>query len=292
MAKNFNPKPEEKVIFESLTELAEHVRGNRGKRRKYGDRSTDGGTGWYGGQTFEGAITMAADGGLWQEGLDTMPAVNIAHETLTAGEIVTPTIENGLHGFAPNVAGFCAGTPDTMMHFDDTDVTEKRLLRVGVQVAVASGVEKHEMLNRGAAIMAVLDQLSREGYHIELWALGRSMTDGATASMEVCLKHAHDLWSPASISYALCHVGFFRRLGFNVFEHMPDASARITQYSYGDGGLLKDMTFPDFDISFGYVYPGKGIEPHLRSIEAATAYVKQDVIAQLNKLVNPTTEAA
>ena len=120
----------------------------------------------------------------------------------------------------------------------------------------------------------MLDQLSREGYSIELTALWRNSKYSKTASVETVIKHGCDHWSPESVAFALCHAAFQRRLCWRVAESMDKSAAIITGQNYGNG---VDADYSEFDIHFGYV-----TKPyHFENIDKAVENIKTEAIKQL-----------
>ena len=264
------------IRFNSICELGEHVENLMETKniRLFGNSSTDRYSDT-GGLDLGEAVAMAKNGGHWQEGADLMPRVHVAHERLNGQPILAPSLVNNVQGFACNVPNYLNGLPDAMMDFQD-DLQGEKLIKVAVHVGRVWSADQSQIMNRGAAIMAVLDQLSREGYSIELTALWRNTGAGGkhTASVETVIKHGCDHWAPESVAFALCHAAFQRRLCWRVVESMHDSAAKITNQNYGNG---RDAKYAEFDINFGYMsYP-----EDYNSIEKATDNIKAQAIEQL-----------
>jgi hypothetical protein len=258
------------IKFNSITELAAHVErlqtGPDGRR--YGKSSTNRSTEETGGWTMEDAIQCARNGGDWQEGANAIPVFNMQHSTLEGRKQNIMTLESAPCGFAPLVPALLACQPDSMLDAPELPSGDK-LLRVAVHVGRSWTVTQNHALNRGAAIMAALNQLSHEGYSIELHAIWRNTAEKATASVETCIKHGHDYWSPASVAFALAHVAFQRRLCWRVAESMKNGGDTVTDDSYGSG---HSATFPDYDVSFPYFM---GTESELKKYETLQSAVKE-----------------
>ena len=266
----------DRVVFDSITELAERVAElhTRNNGRCFGDSSTRmSGMDFFGGMTPKEAVAIAADGGNWQAGADAMPRVHLPHERLGGGAIDTPELFNSVQGFAPNVPNYLTGQPDSMMNMHEP-IQGTKLLRVAVHVGRLQSITQEQALNRGAAIMAVLDQLSKEGYSLELWAVWRNELYGQVASVETCIKHGTDYWTPSSVAFALCHVAFQRRLCWRVAESMLKGGAKLTDSGYGNGMAEK---FKDFDLHFPYVTSGGPFE----TPEKATTTITRQALDQL-----------
>jgi hypothetical protein len=269
----------DRAIFDSIGELGARVnelQTNRDRRRCGNESTNIYNSSFYGDMGIGAAIEMADAGGNWQEGADAMPVINIDHKALNGGEVETPTMFNNIQGFAPNVPGFLSGTPDSMLDMHEP-LAGTKLLRVAVHVGRTHKAGQAQVLNRGAAIMAVLDQLSREGYSIELWAIWRNNDWEDTASVETCIKHGTDYWTPSSVAFALAHVAFQRRLCWRVAESMTDGGQNLTDGGYGSGD---GADFSDFDLSYGYMTAPSDY----RTTTSAIDNIKASTLAQLAKL--------
>ena len=269
------------VKFDSIRDLADHVQHLQDTNHRVPHRGNASRENYdmafYGGWTIEKALDTALAGGNWQAGADAMPRVHVPHERLNGDVLPEPFMNSDVYGFAPNVPSYIAGTPDSMFDLIEHDTGDK-LIRVAVHVGRYQNATQNHILNRGAAIMAVLDQLSKEGYSIELDAVWRNQDAEASISIETCIKHGTDHWTPASVAFALCHVSFQRRLCWRVAESVKEMGGSITNRGYGFGNKA---TFDDYDLSFGYVN-GENVN-HFESLESATDHIKQSTIEQLKK---------
>ena len=270
------------INFDSISHLAatvEHLHTTDAYRKRGEASTSDYNPDFYGGWTMEEAIATGTNGGGWREGADLMPRVNVSHETLNGGFTEAPVINNAVAGFMPDVPTYLAGVPDCMHQVDSAPVSPTRI-RVAVHVGRSSSIKQHQIANRGAAIMAVLDQLSKEGYSIQLDAIWRNSDGGTGLSVETCIKHGCDHWSPESVAFALCHAAFQRRLCWRIAENVNHGiGCGLTGASYGNGVAAE---FNDYDLSFGYVTPsiGRGFT----DIDTAVKTVKKSTIKQLEKL--------
>lgn len=273
----------ETIKFDSIFDIGEHVytlHSKNVKRTRNGTESTAPNSLFYGNWNINNAIECAKSGGTWLEGTEAMPVIEIPHETLTGRPLPTAYISTEIQGFAPNVPNFLTGVPDSMLDFNENLAGDK-MLRVAVHVGRYGQCTQKSILNRGSAIMAVLEQLSLEGYAIELTAIWRNSNKKQGASIETIIKHSTDHWAPNSVAFALCHAAFQRRLCWRVAESMGSVGSAITANSYGSGMEAK---FDDYDIAFGYV--NASVDSNLTSPEQAVKYIKNSTIKQLATLTN------
>ena len=270
----------DQIKFYSISELGEHVEqleATDGFRR--GKSSNAGGIDptFYGPLSLKKAASLASAGGEWREGADKMPSVHVPHETLDGRPLPVQQFESDIVGFAPSVPAYLSGVPDSMLDFVDTDSADK-ILRVAVHVGRSSTVTPAQIFNRGAAILAVLDQLAKDGYAVELWAIWRNNDARTGVSVETRVKASDELWSPESAAFALAHVGFQRRLCWRAAESLqgPNNGGKITNGGYGAGDKAN---FSDYDLSYKFVTPQ--IAGKLNNIDAAVDYIKTETLAQL-----------
>ena len=270
----------DQIKFYSISELGEHVEkleAAHGFRR--GKASSEGGADptFYGPLSLKKAAALASAGGEWREGADKMPSVHVPHERLDGRPLPVQQFESSIVGFAPSVPAYLTGVPDAMLDFVETDSTAK-ILRVAVHVGRSSPVTPEQISNRGAAILAILDQLAKEGYAVELWAIWRNNDCNTGCSVETRVKAADELWSPSAAAFALAHVGFQRRLCWRAAESLqgPNNGGKITNGGYGAGD---GANFTDYDLSYRFVTPQ--IARKLNNIDAAVDYIKTETLNQL-----------
>lgn len=268
----------DRIIFDSVNELGRHVLDLDARPDDFpraGRESTRKNDPDYYGMPMEHAIDKALAGGSWREGADAMPKIDLGNLSLSGAAMAEPLFCNQVQGFAPNVPAYLTGEPESMFNFEEVEQGDK-LLKVAVHVGRANSVEQREALNRGAAIMAVLDQLTKEGYSLELWAIWRNKDSDGHASVETMIKGSQDFWSPESVAFALCNVAFQRRLCWRVGESLTDGGQNITYNGYGNG---REATFPEFDLSYGYM----STDSKFSTPASAVREIKASTLQQLEK---------
>lgn len=199
---------------------------------------------------LQDAIDIAADkGGYWPEGAEGLATVSIDADTATMA--LKRALKLGVIGTIPNIPAFLAGHPENMISVSQ-DPKPKKFLKLGVHIGGSAYTSQATRLNRGKAIMAIVDALETEGYSVEVWGLWRNKSSygpSVSASVEVCLKQASAVWNNHTAAFALANTSFQRRLVWRYIESSP--SYKIAP-AFGNG---KSAPHDDFDLWFPYIDP-------------------------------------
>ena len=270
------------ITFDSIYEMGAHVRDSRAydHDRKYGTESScnDLDADFYGNMSLLESTEIALNGGAWADGLPTLPRVHLPPTNIHGQIISQPQINSDIVGFAPNVGAYISGAPDSMLYMTPQPVSDKHI-KVAVNIRYSSVVTEKQIANRGAAIIAVLDQLTLDGYAVELWAVYSAKDDGVGVNISTCIKTSDAPLSPEAIAYALCSPSYSRRLCFRVSESIEgdNNAARISDMCYGYAGELDASLY---DIIFDQVCVSNCND--FSTVTKAVAYVQTDVKNQLN----------
>jgi hypothetical protein len=218
---------------------------------------------WAGTETFEEAITLAYTG--WPEGRK-----KLAHAVVQAkpAREVYRSIHRDIAGEYPIVPLAAAGDPMAM-------VTPKPSLRAASPVIsiVAccwynSGVTPKQVLNRGAALLSIVDSLENAGYSVELSLAGRSDAGGQQFHVSVDYKRAGEALDIDRAAFALLHAATLRRLAFAVMEQ----DHRL-ENAYGYGyGTPNPVGVP---VTEGAIYIGAPGAGHDDTIQDARTYMER-----------------
>lgn len=234
----------DRYIFQSITEFGHAVK-NSGPRLT-GHNSDS--------HRFDNVFSLpetidiaANKGGYWPEGAEGLTKVQIDATMATIG--LKRALKLGVIGAIPNIPAYLAGHPMNMIEISK-DPKPKKYLRLGVHVGGDANTTQETRLNRGKAIMAVVEALETEGYSIEIWSVWRNASGAHRASIEVCLKQSSAVWNVHTAAFALANTSFQRRLCWRYTEGSP--THRLA-YNCGHG---RDAPHEDFDLWFPYVTGG------------------------------------
>ena len=232
-------------------------------------------------ESFAQSLQRGHDGGYWPEGAARMKPATLPADIMADVLPGIPRQEIQEAGFRPCVPAYLAGSPKAMWRTTPSE-TPNRLLKIGVNIAAAHYYTPAQLLDRGAAILSVLDALQADGYSVELWACYRVKNDGTgrQMSIETLIKDSTDSWSPDSVAFALASAGFSRCLNWRVTEILGAvegmAPARTIDSMSGNGNGLDG---PDFDC--WYRYPGAADQNHWASADSALTHAVKVASEQL-----------
>lgn len=205
----------ERYQFDSLAELGEYVDRTPRKWRTRDSRDYAASLGWDLGAGYVTAVTMARNG--WIEGAQK------AQETLRAFTPATPQPDTrtDFYGFRPHVPRFCAGAPDSMIRYTESNATSGagRVLTLVVPVNATAGVSAQSMAHFGVAVAQYVNQMETEGTRVELiGAIVSDVRSGERCAHTWTVKHADQPLDLAVVAFSIGHPAMFRRLGFALRE--------------------------------------------------------------------------
>jgi len=241
--------------FDSVTEFAQHIKelddigiydvtadGKEAAKRSRKKPSKQ----WCMCTSFEEALDMALAGGHWPEGCKDLQKA-IADAPLSINVDPADSFELDRIGAAVDVGEYLNNSPECMIYCEPVQ-QEKPVVTIGVQVHRSFDTPASSALNRGRAIMAVIDALEAQGKRVELWAILAAPDTCKTIEAHIKLKSASQALCLENLAYALGHSAFSRRLGFRLIEAY---TAKSTHGCYG-GGTVKT----EYDINYGYQIGG------------------------------------
>ena len=241
--------------YPSISAFARHVE-SLGDDRQHGannSSTSDNGYKWTMGQTLPEALEMGLSGGNWEQGARDLQKVDIDTMAHGIADVIEPAIIHGVTGGALDIGEYLANNPECWMLLEETEQA-KPIVRVGACVVPSASVTAAELMNRGRAIIALVEALELQQYSVELVALWctKHRNDKITYISETVVKQAGEPWIPSSVAYAFAHTGFSRRLGFRALESDADCYT-ITNVGYGRG----DIEAPKgYDLYFPYLSDG------------------------------------
>jgi hypothetical protein len=216
------------------------------------------------------AIDCAIDGGYWEQGARDLENCHVDVDFTS----IKRSIETSVAGFSPIVPHAIIGLPNSMMNSVKAR-KPSRVLKIGVNCARPHSVSESEALNRGRAILAVIQYLEQSGYSLELWAYWRNVSRHdlmLKADINVKIKASNERLNVASLAFAICSTAFNRRLCWRFAESCPKSWRLSTKkHRYGFGQLANnsgfDYTFP-FSSEGMYYTKEQALSKITQSIQA------------------------
>lgn len=160
----------------------------------------------------------------WDAGLEKIKAGN-------GGDFASPApralVRNYYVGACPNVPRALQGLPDAMRQVYRTPQKQK-VVTVFVDMCVSSMLDKDRYQKVGGYIYQAIKAIEEQGTRVEIItgfadsiSQNRSAAEELIICPEITLKKASETLDAVRLSFALVHVGMFRRLCFKYIETCP-----------------------------------------------------------------------
>ena len=133
-----------------------------------------------------------------------------------------PTWEYAPVGAFPCIPAYAAGVPEDMfVPLEDGAAQSKPIVRIAVNVVCSGWVNAQDIINRGAAVVALIDKVQSEGQRVELIAFCHVEGKGNDRLiMSVTVKRPEEVVDMDRIAFALAHPSMLRRAFFRCVEFL------------------------------------------------------------------------
>ena len=173
-------------------------------------------------KNFSEAAELFRNG--WNAGLEKIKAGN-------GGDFSSPApralVRNYYVGACPNVPRALQGLPDAMRQVYRTPQKQK-VVTIFVDMCVSSMLNKDRYQKVGGYIYQAIKAIEEQGARVEIVtgfadsiSQNRSTAEELIICPEITLKKASETLDAGRLSFALVHVGMFRRLCFKYIETCP-----------------------------------------------------------------------
>ena len=145
-----------------------------------------------------------------------------------------PTWEYGPVGAFPSIPAYAAGVPEDMfVPLEDGAANSKPIVRIAVNVVCSAWVDPQDIINRGAAVVALVDKIQSEGQRVELIAFCHiTGHNDDRYIMSVTVKRPEEPIDMDRVAFALAHPSMLRRCFFRVIEWL--CPYYLSGYGYCD----------------------------------------------------------
>ena len=207
--------------------------------------------GFAGTKTFDEAIELAVNG--WAEGRSEL-AQSAEFASALVQQIDQPTWEFAPSGAMPHIPAAAAGVPDNMMTLYENDTNRKMpIVTMYVDIGATWNTSTEAMIRRGAAIVALVDQIEASGKRVHIVAVNAVGVSGAkidgekvsTLIYKITIKESGEHLDMDRIAFATAHPSMLRRVWMRLIEIHSD------DYISGYGGVL---TLKEEDIEANAMY--------------------------------------
>ena len=189
-----------------------------------------------GSNSFEESQQLAISG--WAEGRDAMDA-DVEFAKAKEASFKRPEWEYGMAGQRVCVPSYAAGAPMHMMFMDDEDAKPLPIVRIYCDIGAVWYTSTEAMIRKGAAVVALIDQIERAGQRVELIATQISKTHRQYDEQHIFItvKQPDEPLDLDRISFAVAHPSMLRRVCFRIMEFTYDKPVS----GYGSVEEMKDI---------------------------------------------------
>lgn len=180
---------------------------------------------WDAGADWETSLRLARFG--WPDGLKKM----LSGMEVLRIEGKSRTRINDVCGDFPNVGRFLSGMPNCMSRRVVQDGLRRPIIRIDINCTYSASVRSERIINLGAGIATVIDEIESSGYRVEVVVYYLSKMDGKHVGPSVIIKHADQALNMADLIFYMAHPTALRRLAFAHWETVISASEM--PYGYG-----------------------------------------------------------
>lgn len=171
---------------------------------------------WHGTDTMEEALTLGAEGwtGVRQE-VDAILS-RIADKVKDVAPL-TFDMAHDVTGFAVDMAAFLSGEAECMVYPVPTaSPRSTKVVRIHYNTGAQAFVDPQAMINRGVAIIALVDALNGMGVNCEVWTESACKPNSGRTlgTVLTCIKQAHEPADVNRLMFALANPAMHRRITF------------------------------------------------------------------------------
>lgn len=194
--------------------------------------------------TFKSAVTLARTG--WE--LELPRVQSFTNDIL--GDI-RPSLDTAFHslysvsGAECDISRYLSGEPENMIELVPVQISHAgRVISIHVQLNINWMVDPVELLQRGAAIVALVDILTQLQHSVEIVGeiYHSAFDDSATQSVTVLIKEATSPLDISNLIFAIAHPATHRRLMFSLMEQGDSTYRRLFAVPGGYGSNSVDIS--------------------------------------------------
>ncbi len=176
------------------------------------DESRTGSESFTGSRSFEHSMELAEQGCS-----KTREAIHEASFRVVTDSL--PEWEFSPVGAFPCIPAYAAGVPENMFTQSEWGTPiPKPIVRIVVNIGANCNVTTQEIINRGAAVLALIDRVQAAGQRVELVAEWSTTRERNWYIFSVTVKRPEEPADLDRISYAMAHPSMLRRSGFRAME--------------------------------------------------------------------------
>lgn len=216
------------------------------KKPKYFERSSSTKTSdpeWSGSESWDAMVDTVKRG--WVDGRASV-ASGLKHLFASDSARIAngASVDYDVAGAYPDVPMALAGEMEHMINLGD-DVGAKPIVRLAISLGANCSVSSSAIMNRGAAVCALVDEIEGAGNSCEIHAVWTNTCGRAKAVYSVGVKRAGEVLPIDEIAFCLGHTSMLRRVFFSMMERHKFAEKHGYEDSYGRSVELDGYDWPN-----------------------------------------------
>ncbi len=227
---------------DSWDEFVHDLRTRKKLWDSYGDSDAVADDDWYGSKTWDEAMQYAVTG---------HPVARAALEAVAVKQTTAlePLWETAPVGAFACIPAYAAGVPEDMFAQSElAPPVSQPIVRIVVNMSGSAGITAQSIINRGAAIVTLIDQIQASGKRVELIAVKHGHNSGGTERYvwQVTIKRPEEPIDMDRIGLAFATPIMLRRFFFRVLEFTVPHEVYAHGYSthYADECRGADLVLP------------------------------------------------
>jgi len=157
----------------------------------------------------------------WQEGVDAVNSKSAKIESILGASIIREAYSPAVTGLFFDTGLVLSGEPECWLQTVEED-TGSKVVTVSINACISGSVNKRTIIDRGAAVCALVKLLETQGKSVRvLYGMGLNTNwdmSGDTCRLEVTLKREGDPLDLDTLAFWLVCPDAFRRLCFRFIE--------------------------------------------------------------------------
>jgi len=261
------------TTFEGAGELAHYIATTKPNKNASQDsrRKSDS---WHGGVNYEQASDLAETG--WSDA-PKLTGSDIANNLRDYAEGQREGTIASVSGAFLDMGAYCSGQPECFQEF--TEVETPRGVVLGVNIGALSDISPTEMTNRGVVLMAIVDELERNGFSVSLEAFWHSRLHKGGgehwSTLRFPLKRMGERVDENLLAFWACHPAALRQMGFAWQECHDDVWVKRMDVNEGRGQSRDPESLEGIDYLFGSTRLPRDEEKTLEYYKTAMAGIEK-----------------
>ncbi len=229
---------------------------------------------WAGTRDWQTAVDYAVKG--WPEGMKKVTAKIGLNRALEKSKVR----EYDVFGERPEIGRFLSGVPVCMVRRVIKQSTRRPIVDIVINASYSSRVSADTIMNYGAAIAIVIDELEEQGFSVGLYvgaANEYKAEDGNNYGVLVDVKKSGEHMDLERMIFFTANPAFLRRMVFAYWETKYEGTSSF-RYGYGRIDEMKKDNYPEDSVYFG-MQDGE-LNRRCNTVEGARDFIRERVFKQ------------